>query len=76
MALCIMLEGLCVRRSRCLMLTWTPKLPSNIPYIPTIKGHKGSIKGPLGGPGSAKPWRLLFLATWTSTCNYRNLLSL
>ena len=66
MALCIMLEGLCVRRSR----------PSNIPYIPTIKGHKGSIKGPLGGPGSAKPWRLLFLATWTSTCNYRNLLSL
>ena len=28
-----------------------PQLPSIIPQIPAIKGHKGSIKGPLGGPG-------------------------
>ena len=25
-----------------------PQLPSIIPQIPTIKDHKGSIKGPLG----------------------------
>ena len=31
--------------------SWTPQLPSNIPQVPTIKGHKDSIKGPLGGPG-------------------------
>ena len=30
-----------------------PKLPSNIPQISTIKGHKDSIKGPLRGPGRA-----------------------
>ena len=29
-----------------------PKLPSTVPQIATIKDHKGSIKGPLGGPGS------------------------
>ena len=27
---------------------WTPQLPSNVPQIPTIKGHKDSIKGVLG----------------------------
>ena len=26
-----------------------PQLPSNVPQIPTIEGHKASIKGPLGG---------------------------
>ena len=28
--------------------TLNPQLPSNIPEIPTIKDHKGSIKGYLG----------------------------
>ena len=27
----------------------TPQLPSNTSQIPTVKDHKGSIKGPLGG---------------------------
>ena len=27
--------------------------PPQLPQIPTIKGHKDSIKGPLGGPGNA-----------------------
>ena len=31
--------------------TYTPHLPSIVPQIATIKDHKGSIKGPLGGPG-------------------------
>ena len=35
----------------CLRVPRPPQLPSNIPQIPTIKGHKASIKGPLGGPG-------------------------
>ena len=29
----------------------TPQLPSIISEVPTIKGHKDSIKGPLRGPG-------------------------
>ena len=28
-----------------------PQLPCIIPQMPTIKDHKASIKGPLGGPG-------------------------
>ena len=31
-----------------------PQLPSNIPQIPTMKDHKGSMKGPLGGPGKVQ----------------------
>ena len=37
--------------------TSTPQLPSNIPQIPTIKGHKASIKGPLGGAGTPNTLR-------------------
>ena len=29
----------------------TPQLPSIISEVPTVKGHKDSIKGPMGGPG-------------------------
>ena len=32
-----------------------PKLPSTISQIPSIKGHKGSIRGYLGGPCDPKP---------------------
>ena len=31
--------------------TQAPEQRSNIPQIPTLKGHKDSIKGPLTGPG-------------------------
>ena len=30
-----------------------PQLPFNIPEIPASKDHKGSIKGPLRGPGGS-----------------------
>ena len=33
------------------LLTETPQLPSDIPQIPTMKGHSGSIKGSWGPPG-------------------------
>ena len=39
----------------CNSKTQTPQQPSNIPQIPTIKGHKDSIKGPFGGPKSSVP---------------------
>ena len=36
-----------------------PQVHSNIPQIPTIKGHKDSKKGPLIGPGSSQALRAL-----------------
>ena len=43
-------------------------MPSNIPQIPTITGHKDSAKGPLGaggGGGGAREesWLLTFLGS-------------
>ena len=40
----------------------TPQLPANIPHIPTIiKGHEGSITGPLGAPSTIMLWGSLTL---------------
>ena len=36
------------------LLTETPQLPSDIPQIPTIQDHKGSIQEPLKGAGKAE----------------------
>ena len=60
-------------------LSLEPPTPSNVPLIPTITDHKGSIEGPLEGPGwdlglglrGRGPLSVLWLCFgFSNTCEY------
>ena len=54
-------SGFCVCVCVCVFpISLDPQLPSILPQIPTIEDHKGSIKGPLRGPGRCVGDRLVF----------------